>query len=410
MLRCQIVGRSMSISPYELLEFGYPALDVLLQNHPYQAFETMTRTMPKKTSKQLSKKEIVLLAMLVFIPIAMVAKWVQLSPVIVFVFAGLAIIPLASRIANATEGIAEVVGPTLGGLLNSTFGNATELIVSIVALRAGLIEVVKASITGTIVANLLLALGLAMLLGGLRFKEQSFQPAVARINASSLNLALVVLLTPTAIHFTSNGLKDSTLANFSLVLSILLLAFYGLMLLFSMKTHSHIYQLADSEIGDVIDVHGGRSNLGRQVAVLLVCTIALVFVSEILVSSLEQAIKTLGFTDLFTGVILIPIFGGAVEYITAATFAMKNKMDLSVAVAMGSSLQIAMFAAPLLVLIGRVMGQPMDLEFNPFEVLAVAIAVLIVNSISSDGKSNWLEGALLLVTYTVLGSAFYFHP
>ena len=370
----------------------------------------MTKTMPRKQSKQLPRKEIVLLVMLIFIPIAMVAKWMQLNPVLVFVFAGLAIIPLASRIANSTEGIAEVVGPTLGGLLNSTFGNATELIVSIVALRAGLIEVVKASITGTIVANLLLALGLATLLGGLRFKEQNFQPAVARINASSLNLAVVVLLTPTAIHFTSQGLPDITLKNFSLVLAILLLVFYGLMLLFSMKTHSHIYQLADHEIGEVVEVHGGRSNLVRQVAILLVCTIALVFVSEILVSSLEQAIKTLGFTDLFTGVILIPIFGGAVEYITAATFAMKNKMDLSVAVAMGSSLQIAMFAAPLLVLIGRVMGQPMDLEFNPFEVLAVAIAVLITNSISSDGKSNWLEGSLLLVTYTVLGAAFYFHP
>lgn len=147
--------------------------------------------------------------------------------------------------------------PTLGGLLNSTFGNATELIVSIVALRAGLIDVVKASITGTIIANLLLALGLAMLLGGLRYKEQSFQPAVARINASSLSLAVVVLLTPTAIHFTSNGLKDSTLNAFSLVLAILLLLFYGLILLFSMKTHSHIYQISDDEIGHVIEPSGG---------------------------------------------------------------------------------------------------------------------------------------------------------
>jgi Ca2+:H+ antiporter len=177
-----------------------------------------------------------------------------------------------------------------------------------------------------------------------------------------------------------------------------------------MKTHSHIYQLGDDEIGHVIEAPGGRSSLWRQVTMLLIYTIALVFVSEILVSSLEQAIKTLGFTDLFTGVILIPIFGGAVEYITAATFAVKNKMDLAVAVATGSSLQIAMFAAPLLVLIGRVMGQPMNLEFSMFEMLAVAIAVLITNSISNDGKSNWLEGAMLLVTYTAVGAAFYFHP
>jgi Ca2+:H+ antiporter len=317
----------------------------------------------------MSKKGTILLFMLAFIPISIVAEFLHLNPVLVFVVSGLAIVPLAAWMANSTEGIAEVVGPSLGGLLNATFGNATELIVSIVALRAGLIEVVKASITGTIIANLLLALGLAMVLGGRRYSEQSFQPAVARINASSLNLAIVVLLTPAAIHLTSNGLQDSTLTRFSVVLSILLLVFYGLMLFFSMKTHSHIYQIADEEIGHVIDPEERRLALWRQVAILLVCTLVLVFISEILVSSLEKAISTLGLTDLFTGVILIPIFGGAVEYITAVTFAMKNKMDLAVSVAMGSSLQIAMFAAPLLVLIGQVIGKPMDLEFNSFELL-----------------------------------------
>lgn len=359
---------------------------------------------------QLTSKGMVLLCMLAFIPIAIVAQWLQLNPVLVFIASGLAIVPLAAWIANSTEAIADVVGPSLGGLLNATFGNATELIVSIVALRAGLVEVVKASITGTIVANLLLALGLAMLLGGIRIKEQSFQPTVARINASSLNLAVVVLLTPTAIHLTSDGLQESTLIDFSVVLSILLLVFYGLMLFFSMKTHSHIYQIADAEIEHVIDRGAARTALWRQVGILLVATIALVFISEILVSSLEKAIATLGLTDLFTGVILIPIFGGAVEYITAVTFAMKNKMDLAVAVAMGSSLQIVMFAAPVLVLIGQLIKQPMSLEFNSFEVLAVAIAVLITNSISSDGKSNWLEGAMLLVAYAVVGAAFFFHP
>ncbi len=366
--------------------------------------------MDVSTPTQMSKKGTILLFMLAFIPLAIGAEWLHLNPVLVFILSGLAIVPLAAWIANSTEGIAEVVGPSIGGLLNATFGNATELIVSIVALQAGLVEVVKASITGTIVANLLLALGLAMLLGGLRFPEQSFQPAAARINASSLNLAIVVLLTPAAIHLTSNGLKERTLTNFSVVLSILLLVFYGLMLLFSMKTHSHIYQIADEEISHVIDPQENRRALWRQVGILLIATIVLVFVSEILVSSLEKAIETIGLTPLFTGVILIPLFGGAVEYITAATFAMKNKMDLSVAVAMGSSLQIAMFAAPVLVLIGQIIGKPMDLEFNSFELLAVAIAVLITNSISSDGKSNWLEGAMLLVTYAAVGAAFFFHP
>ncbi|KAM3098052.1 calcium/proton exchanger [Phormidesmis sp. 146-35] len=361
---------------------------------------------------KLTTKQTVLLGMLTFIPLAIAAEHWELPPVLVFVASGFAIIPLAALIAESTEGIAEVVGPTLGGLLNSTFGNATELIVAIVALRAGLVDVVKASITGTLIANLLLALGLATFLGGLRYKEQDFQPAVARLNASSLNLAVVVLLTPTAIHLTTaKSLEFTTLNDFSVVLSILLLVFYGLMLLFSMKTHTYLYQgvATENELEAEHPSHA-KSALWRQVALLLVCTIALVFVSEILVSSLEKAVVTLGLTDLFTGVILIPIFGGAVEYITAVTFAVKNKMDLSVAVAMGSSLQIAMFVAPVLVLVGRVIGQPMNLEFNAFELLSVGIAVLITNSISGDGKSNWLEGSMLLVTYAAIGAAFYFHP
>ncbi|MEA5504901.1 calcium/proton exchanger [Halotia wernerae UHCC 0503] len=362
----------------------------------------------------MTTKDKILLRMLVFVPISFITEWLHLHPVIVFVTSGLAIIPLAAWIANATEEIATVVGPSLGGLLNATFGNATEMIISIVALHAGLVEVVKASITGTIVANLLLALGAAIFLGGLRFKEQSFQPKVARINASSLNLALVVLLTPTAIDFTSKGLQPTTINSFSAVAAILLLVFYLLMLLFSMKTHRDMYELRATELDESeqaeIKSHQHETSLWKNVAILLICTIALVFVSDVLVASLQKAITTLGFTSLFTGVILIPLFGGAVEYITAATFAMKNKMDLAVAVAMGSSLQIAMFVAPILVLMGQLMGQPMNLDFNPFEVLAVAIAVLITNSISTDGNSNWLEGALLLITYAVLGAAFYFHP
>lgn len=356
-------------------------------------------------------KDKVLLRMLVFVPIAFATEWLHLHPVIVFLTSGLAIVPLAAWIANSTEEIASVVGPSLGGLLNATFGNATEMIISIVALQAGLVEVVKASITGTIVANLLLALGAAITLGGLQFKEQEFQPTVARINASSLNLALVVLLTPTAIDFTSKGLQPSTINNFSAVASVLLLVFYLLTLLFSMKTHKDMYELRATEVDDAIhESNGDKTSLWKNIGILLVCTIVLVFVSDVLVASLEKAITTLGFTSLFTGVILIPLFGGAVEYITAATFAMKNKMDLAVAVAMGSSLQIAMFVAPILVLVGQLMGQPMNLDFNPFEVLAVAIAVIITNSISTDGRSNWLEGALLLTTYIVLGAAFYFHP
>ncbi|RUT07305.1 calcium/proton exchanger [Dulcicalothrix desertica PCC 7102] len=359
---------------------------------------------------KMTTKDKILLGMLVFVPICFITEWLHLNPVIVFLASGLAIVPLAARIANSTEEIASVIGSSLGGLLNATFGNATEMIISIVALKAGLVDVVKASITGTIIANLLLALGAAITLGGLRFKEQNFQPTVARMNASSLNLALVVLLTPTAIDFTSQGLELATINNFSAVASVLLLLFYVLSLLFSIKTHKYVYEVGTTE-GEEVDYTTHESKpLWQPIIILLVCTIVLVFVSDILVESLEKAITTLGLSELFTGVILIPLFGGAVEYITAATFAIKNKMDLAVAVAMGSSLQIAMFVAPVLVLVGQFIGQPMNLEFNPFEVLTVAIAVVITNSISTDGKTNWLEGALLLITYAVLGTAFYFHP
>jgi Ca2+:H+ antiporter len=368
-----------------------------------------TGTLKEGKVPKTSKKDLVLTGMLIFVPLAFISEWLHLPPVMTFAVAGLAIIPLAGLIANSTEAIAAVIGPSLGGLLNATFGNATEMIISIVALHAGLVEVVKASITGTIVANLLLALGAAITLGGLRFKEQFFQPTVARISASSLNLALVVLLTPTAIDFTSNGIQLKTMNQFSAVSAILLLGFYLLSLLFSMKTHKSLYEIEASDAAEGEDEHASGP-VWKQIGILFAGTVVLVFVSEVLVASLEQAIALLGLTSLFTGVILIPIFGGMVEYITAGTFAIKNKMDLAVAVAMGSSLQIAMFVAPVLVIVGQIMGQPMNLDFNPFEVLAVAIAVLITNSISTDGRSNWLEGALLLTTYAIIGAAFYFHP
>ncbi len=351
--------------------------------------------------------------MLWFVPVCFLAEWRGIDPLWVFLVAGLAIVPLAAMIAHATEHIAGSVGPGLGGLLNATFGNATEMVIAIVALSQGLVDVVKASITGTIIANLLLALGAGMLLGGLKHTEQTFQSNVARINASSLILALVVMLTPSAIHYTSSGLNPTHINHFSLVAAGLLLAFYVLSLLFSMKTHRHLYELGN-EAGEALagPVHGEavKPPIAKHVWVLLGTSVALVFVSEVLVSSVESAIKTVGLTQLFTGVILIPLFGGVVEYIAVISFARKNKMDLAVSVAMGSSLQIALFVAPVLVFAGQLMGQPMNLEFEPFELMTVAMAVVVTNSISGDGRSNWLEGMLLLVTYGVVAAAFYFHP
>jgi Ca2+:H+ antiporter len=363
----------------------------------------------------MSVKNTVFIALLLLIPVSIAAHFLEWGSLVVFVTAGLAILPLAAWMGTATEEIAVVVGPTLGGLLNATFGNATELIIALVALNAGLIDVVKASITGSIIGNLLLVMGLAMLLGGLRYKEQEFQPIVARVNASSMNLAVIAMLLPTAVNITSSGITSNTLQDLSVAVAIVLIGVYALTLLFSMKTHTYLYDagVAGSEAEELASASLGESkkpNLWLWVVVLLGATIAVAIESELLVDSLEEATSKLGLTALFTGVILLPIIGNAAEHATAVTVAMKDKMDLSVSVAVGSSLQIALFVAPVLVIAGRFMGKPMDLDFNPFELVAVAVAVLITNSISSDGRSNWLEGTLLLAAYAVLGLAFYFHP
>jgi len=357
------------------------------------------------------KKNIFFLCLLVFFPLSLVAHWQEWGEVSVFVLAAIAIIPLAAFMGTATEEIAVVVGPNFGGLLNATFGNATELILAYVALKGGLVDVVKATITGSIIGNLLLVMGFAMFLGGLRYKEQSFQPIAARLNASAMNLAVIALLLPTALQYTSKGVEETVLQRLSLSVAIILMVVYGLSLFFSMRTHSYLYDVGISENEDLGEPqHPYKPNLGLWIGVLLTVTLGVAVESELLVDSLEVATEGLGLTPLFTGVILLPIIGNAAEHATAVTVAMKNKMDLSVSVVMGSSLQIAFFVAPVLVILGWIIGQPMDLNFNPFELVAVTVAVFIVNSISSDGRSNWLEGVLLLATYSILGFAFFFHP
>lgn len=361
----------------------------------------------------MSVKDLIFSALLVAVPVSFAAHFFAWGTLVIFLTSSLAIIPLAAWMGKATEEIAVVVGPSLGGLMNATFGNATELIIALIALRAGLVDVVKASITGSIMGNLLLVMGLSMFLGGLRYKEQEFQPVVARVNASSMNLAVIAMLLPTAVNVTSKGIEETTLQNLSIAVAGVLILVYGLTLLFSMKTHSYLYDVGVSESNPVSqgsDAAEHRPNLGLWAGVLLAATVLVALESELLVGSLEEATATLGLTSLFTGVIVLPIIGNAAEHATAVSVAIKNKMDLCVSVAVGSSLQIALFVAPVLVLAGWVMGQPMDLDFNPFELVAVGVAVLIANSISSDGRSNWLEGILLIAAYAVLGLAFFFHP
>jgi len=388
--------------------------------------------------KLMSIKNIIFYGFLGFVPVSIAAHFLGWGDLVVFVTAALAIIPLAGWMGTATEEIAVVLGPSLGGLMNATFGNATELIIAIFALRAGLINVVKSSITGSIIGNLLLVMGLSMLLGGLKFKEQSFQPTIARLNASSMNLAVIAILLPTAVDFTSSGIEEPILQKLSIAVAVVLMLVYGLTLLFSMKTHSYLYDvgmaedesdtetlskigqgaLADNKTtaAEVTNAnnngHGEvhKPNLPLWIGVLLAATLVVAVESEFLVGTLEVASKQLGLSELFTGVIILPVIGNAAEHATAVTVALKNKMDLSLNVAVGSSMQIALFVAPLLVIIGALMGQPMDLDFNNFELLSVAVAVLVANSISGDGKSNWLEGTLLIATYAVISLSFYFHP
>ncbi len=358
---------------------------------------------------KLGVKDLVFNVPLVFIPISVAGHFLDWQPLAIFLTSALAILPLARLMSTATEEIALVVGPTIGGLLNATFGNATELIIALTALNAGLIGVVKASLTGTIISNLLLVMGLSAFLGGLRYKEQEFQPTVARVNASAMNLAVIALLVPAAVVGTTQGIAEQSIRNLSIAVAIVLILVYGLSLLFSIKTHSYLY--AVSEVEHEADAQAPeRVNLPLWVGVLLGVTVLVAVESELLVGGLEESTAQLGLSTLFTGVILLPLVGSAAEYITAVSVALKNKMDLSVSVAVGSSLQISLFVAPVLVLVGWAIGQPMDLNFNLFELVGVGVAVLITNSISSDGRTNWLEGVLLLAAYAILGLAFYFHP
>lgn len=294
----------------------------------------------------------ILSALLIFVPISIAGHFLEWGSTIVFVTSALAIIPLAGWMGTATEEIAVVLF-NLGGLLNATFGNATELIIGVVALNAGLIDVVKSSLVGSIIGNLLLVMGLSMFLGGLRFKEQKFQPVIARLNASAMNLAIIAILVPTAVDVTSIGIEESTMQTLSSMVAVVLITVYVLTLLFSMKTHSYLYDVGvaeNDEDGEITPEEAGHEaenvNLKLWIGVLLLATLTVAFESELLVGTLEEATSSLGLTALFTGVILVPIIGNAAEHATAVTVAMKNKMDLSVSVALGSSLQIALFGGP----------------------------------------------------------------
>jgi len=332
------------------------------------------------------------------------------NPVALFVCSALGIIPVAGWIGRATEELAARVGQSLGGLLNATFGNAAELIIGGIALSKGLINVVKASITGSIIGNVLLVLGLSILFGGTKYKEQRFNRTAARTFVISLSLAAIGLIIPTVFHLAADrspgGWSPMVEQKLSLAIAVVLFLTYFCMLGFSLRTHKYFFQGAQKHAEEA------QRRWSRSVAivVLLVSTAVVAVLSDFLVGTIEHVRDSVGLSEVFVGVIVVAIVGNAAEHSTAILVAMKDKMDLSIGIAIGSSLQIALFVAPVLVFLSRVFGQPMDLEFTMPEVVAVVASVYILFQISGDGETNWIEGVQLLSVYFILGILFFYLP
>ncbi len=353
----------------------------------------------------LSKKPLAFL--LLALPFTLAAQLLGWPPVAVFGLAALGIIPLASTIGDATENLAFYTGPRVGALLNATLGNAAELIITTAAVRAGLLELVKASITGSIIGNLLLVLGFAMAAGGIRHGTQKFNKKNASRNAILLVLAVTTLIIPSVFSQSISAAGSSALEALSVGVAIIMLALYGLGLFDSFRAQRNqdnplSYSLPENERPDW--------SIGQCILVLVLSTLGVVWLSEALVQVAEQVIKNLGISEFFLGIILVPLIGNVAEHLVAVQMALKNKMDLSTDIALSSSLQIALFVAPLLVFISIAFGHPMHIVFNRFELLALLSSVVISVLVSSDGESTWLEGAGLLAIYLILGLAFFLMP
>ncbi len=348
--------------------------------------------------------------MLVFVPLPILGKeLLHWSSPAIFASACLGIIPLAGLMGRATEVLADRLGTAWGGLLNATFGNACELLIAMSALRAGLYDVVKASIAGSIISNILLVLGASMVFGGLKHKDQYFNRTAASTSATLLALAAISLVVPAVFHMSGSApnVVNEHEDELALTISVVQITVYILSLVFSLGTHKKLYvRESDDESEAAIGATGW--GIKTSVAVLAFATIMVAALSEYLVSEVETTAKVLGLTHLFIGVILVAIIGNAAEHSTAISMAMKNKMDLAVNIALGSSTQIALFVAPVIVFASFMMGKPMDLCFSEFEVMAVALSVIILPFVATDGECNWLEGVQLLAVYIIVGAAFFF--
>jgi Ca2+:H+ antiporter len=341
--------------------------------------------------------------LLVFVPVAIAADLLHLDPRIVFVTSALGVVPLAGLLGEATEELAVHTGPRLGGLLNATLGNAAELIITIFAIRGGLLELVKASITGSILGNILLILGMSLLLGGWRHGIQRFDRETAGQNATMMSLAIIALAIPAVFGHAMDAVDHQATEMLSLGVAAVMIIIYALSLAYSFIT-------APPQAETHMLTGHSRWGVSFALAVLVGSTVFIAWLSEILVGAVEPVVQAVGLTEFFLGVIIIPLVGNVAEHLVGVQTAYRNKMDLSLAISLGSSMQIALFVAPLLVFISLLLGHPMDLVFNPFELAALGAAVVIASLISLDGKSNWLEGAQLLAVYLIVVLAFFFLP
>ncbi len=384
------------------------------------------------------KKHISTILLAIFFVLSAVAHYAGFNPVLQFIFSAIAVILVAGFLGRATESVAHYAGQRLGGFLNATFGNAAELIIAIMLLREGLYDMVKASLTGSIIGNLLLVLGLSIFAGGLKHKVQNFNVALANMNGSLMIAAVIALFVP-ALFLNTHSITHPQVNTLSLIVAGLLILAYIAWLIFSMVTHKHYLAdvkatpagagghgagagvaemtgaaatgatspAASTGTGDAHEEEQPDWSKKRSILYLLIATVMTAFVSEWLVGTLETFTSSFGFSELFVGAFVVAIIGNAAEHSAAILLAMKNKIGASVEIAVGSSLQIALFVAPVLVFVSFFLGNTMDIVFTTLELVAIMVSVFIAKSIIQDGSTNWYEGLLLIVVYIILGVSFY---
>ena len=355
--------------------------------------------------------------LLVFAVVAILGELLGWNPLIVFISSGLTMIPLAGLMGKATEALAVHTGPRLGGLLNATLGNAAELIITIMAVREGLLnpaineqmlELVRASLTGSILGNILLVLGLSVVDGGLRHGVQRFDRAHAGTNATMLMLAVAALVIPSLFSHNIEVVNHDAVEYLSLGVAGVMILLYVLAMIYQLRnSEAHTYEDDEYHAAEEDAPHWSSAVAG---GVLLASTVAIVIMSELLVGTVEHVVVEIGITEFFLGIIIVPLIGNVAEHLVAVQVAAKNKMELSLAISVGSSLQIALFVAPLLVFVSLAMGNPLTLVFNRFELIALGAAVLIGGLVSLDGESNWLEGSMLLTIYIIIALGFFWLP